>query len=176
VGVTASTPTNIVIGAGNVHRNHANLGASTGDNVFTITRTIFTPQLNGLKGSLLGTDYITNSEAMLATSIPEVSGPVMSAGWPGSSTTGNVAGMEVIDEDDTRRIPTTDYADWELQVERLGGGQFQFEVDNAINRANLELSGQDAGMMAPRYELHGSWDPAALTVSPHRIRILDVAS
>lgn len=175
MGITADTPTNIVIGAGNVHRNHANLGASSGDNVFTITREIFTPQLNGLKGNLLGTDYITRSDAMLATTIPEVSGPVLLAGWPGAATTGAGA-MEVIDEDATRRIPTTDYADWELQVERLGGGQFQFEVDNAINRANLELSGQDAGMMAPRYELHGSWDPADLTNSPHRIRILTVAS
>lgn len=175
MGITADTPTNIVIGAGNVHRAHANLGASTGDNVFTITRTIFTPQLNGLKGTLLGTDYITQSEAMLATSIPEVSAAVMAAGWPGSRST-TTGGMTVVDENDTRRIPTSDYADWELQVERLGGGQFQFEVDNAINRANLELSGQDAGMMAPRYELHSTWDPADLTNSPHRIRILDVAS
>jgi len=175
MGITADTPTNIVIGAGNVHRNHANLGASTGDNIFTITRQIFTPQLNGLKGKLLGTDYITSSEAMLATSIPEVSAAIMAAGWPGSQST-PTSGMTVVDETDARRIPVGDYADWELQVERLGGGQFQFEVDNAINRANLELSGQDAGMMAPRYELVGSWDPASLTVSPHRIRILDVAS
>jgi hypothetical protein len=176
MGVLADTPTNIVIGAGNVHRNHANLGASTGDNVFTITRTIFTPQLNGLKGKLLGTDYITASDAMLATSIPEVSAAIAAAGWPGSSIDTSAPGMAVIDEDDTRRIPLSDYADWELQVERLGGGQFQFEIDNAINTANLEFSGQDAGMMAPRYELHGAWDPAALTASPHRIRILDVAS
>lgn len=175
MGVTVDTPTNIVVGAGNVHRNQANLGASTGDNVFTITRTIFTPQLNGLKGSLQGTDYITSSEAMLATSIPEISAAIMAAGWPGSSNT-HTSGMDVISEDNTRRIPIGDYADWELQIERLGGGQFQFEVDNAINRANLELSGQDAGMMAPRYELHGSWDPAALTAAPHRIRVLDVAS
>lgn len=175
MGITVDTPSNIVIGAGNVHRAHANLGASTGDNVWTLTREIFTPQLNGLKGSLLGTDYVTKSEAMLATTIPEVSGPVMRAGWPGSRTTGPGA-MEVVDEDNSRRIPTGDYADWELQVERLGGGQFQFEIDNAINRANLELSGQDAGMMAPRYELHGSWDPADLTNSPHRIRVLTVAS
>jgi hypothetical protein len=175
MGVTADTPTNISIGAGNVHRNHANLGASTGDNVFAITREIFTPQLNGLKGDLIGTAYITRSDAMLATSIPEISAAVLAAGWPGS-TNNPSGGMDVIDEDDTRRIPTSDYADWELQVERLGGGQFQFEVDNAINRANLELSGQDAGMMAPRYELHGSWDPADLTTSPHRIRVLTVAS
>ncbi len=175
MGVTADTPTNIVIGAGNVHRNHANLGASTGDNVFTITRDIFTPQLNGLKGNLLGTDYITKSEAMLATSIPEVSAAVLAAGWPGSRST-VTGGMTVVDENDTRRIATSAYADWELQVERLGGGQFQFEVDNAINRASLTLAAQDAGMMAPRYELHGAWDPSDLTTSPHRIRILDVAS
>ena len=175
MGITADTPTNIVIGAGNVHRNHANLGASTGDNVFSINREIFTPQLNGLKGNLRGTDYIIRSEGVLATTIPEVSAAVMAAGWPGSTST-PTAGMTIINESDVRRIPTADYADWELQVERLGGGQFQFEVDKAINRGTLEFSAQDAGMMGPRYELHGSWDPTALTVSPHRIRILDVAS
>jgi hypothetical protein len=175
VTVTADTPTNLVVGAGDVLRDHANLGASIDANVFRIEREIFTPDLNGVKGALVGTDYITRSEGILETTIPEVSATVMAAGWPGSTAT-PTGGMTVIDEDETRRIPTSDYADWELQVERLGGGEFQFEVDNGINRGSLEFSLQDDALVAPRYEIHGAWDPAALTASPHRIRILDVAS
>lgn len=173
--VTSDTPTNIVVGAGEVYRNQDPLGASTDNNVFRIDREIFTPPLNGLKGFLMGTDYIIRSEGILETSIPEISATVMAAGWPGSASD-TVGGTTTIDEDDTRRIPVTDYADWELQLERLGGGEFQFEVDNAINRGTLEFTGADDGMMAPRYELHATWDAAALTASPHRIRILTTAS
>jgi hypothetical protein len=175
VTVTADTPTNLVVGAGDVLRAHANLGASMENNVFRIEREIYTPDLNGVKGDLIGTDYIIRSDGILETTIPEVSGPVMAAGWPGSTST-PTAGMTIIDEDDTRRIPVSDYADWELQVPRLGGGEFQFEVDNGINRGTLEFEGADDAAMGPRYEIHGTWDPADLTTSPHRIRILDVAS
>ena len=172
--VTADTPANIVIGAGEVYRAHASLGASTDNNVFRIEREIFTPDLNGVKGFLIGTDYITRSEGIIETTIPEISAAVMAAGWPGSQS--GVNGTGVIDESDLRRIPTSDYADWEVQVEKLDGGEFQFEVDNAINRGTLEVSLADDGMAGPRYELHGTWDPAALTVSPHRIRVLALAS
>lgn len=174
--ITADTPTNLVVGAGDVLRNHANIGASIDANVFRIEREIFTPELNGLKGALLGTDYIRRSEGILETTIPEVSATAMGNGWPGATVDTSTPGMTVIDEDDTRRIPVSDYADWELQVPRLGGGEFQFEVDNGINRASLELSGQDDALVAPRYEIHGAWDPTALTASPHRIRILESAS
>lgn len=173
--VTADTPTNIVVGAGDVLRAHANLGASMDNNVFRIEREIYTPDLNGVKGDLIGTDYIIRSDGILETTIPEVSGAVMAAGWPGSTSSPS-GGMTVIDEDDERRIPVSDYADWELQVPRLGGGEFQFEVDNGINRGTLEFEGADDAAMGPRYEIHGTWDPADLTNSPHRIRILDVAS
>jgi hypothetical protein len=175
LGVTVDTPTNLVVGAGDVLRGHANLGASIDNNLFRIEREIFTPDLNGLKGPLIGTDYIIRSEGILETTVPEVSAAVMAAGWPGSASAPS-GGMTIIDEDDTRRIPTSDYADWELQVERLNGGEFQFEVDNGINRGSLEFEAADDALIAPRYEIHGAWDPADLTTSPHRIRILDVAS
>ena len=71
--VTADTPTNLVIGAGDVMRNHAWVGASIDNNVFRIERDIFTPDLNGLKGNLIGTDYIQRSEGVLEVSIPEIS-------------------------------------------------------------------------------------------------------
>jgi hypothetical protein len=173
--VTSDTPTNLVVGAGEVYRNQISLGASVEDNVFRIEREIFTPDLNGIKGALIGTDYITSSMGVLETTFPEVSATVLSAGLPGSSSA-TVGTVTTIDEDDTRRIPTTSYADWELQVERLGGGEFQFEVDNAIQTGNYEGTLTDDGLFAPRYVLSSRWDPADLTASPHRIKVMTAVS
>jgi hypothetical protein len=116
VGITADTPTNLVVGAGEFLLNHANVGATVDDNAFRIEREIFTPELNGAKGALVGTDYVTSSEGVLEV------------------------------------------------------------LDNAINVGNVEATLGDDSLAAPRMELHSRWDPANLTVSPHRIRILDVAS
>jgi hypothetical protein len=172
--VTTDTPTNIVAGAGEVYRNQQAVGASMDNNVFRIEREIITPELNGLKGSLIGTHFVRRSEAILETSIPEISSSSMVYAWPGSASAGS--GVTTIDEDGTRRLALTTYADWELQLERLGGGEFQFEVDNALNMANFEVEGADDGFMRTRLELHSNWDPASLNVSPHRIRVLTTAS
>jgi hypothetical protein len=174
VPVTTDTATNLVAGAGEVYKNQDPLGASMDANVFRIEREIITPELNGLKGTLLGTDYVRRSEGILETSVPEVSAASLAASWPGSSSSGT--GTVTIDEDNTRRIPTSAYADYELQIERLGGGEFQFEVDNAIHRGNFEAELADDGFLRTRLELHSTWDPTDLTNSPHRIRILEDAS
>jgi hypothetical protein len=143
------------------------LGASVDDNVFRIERDYFTPTLNGTKGALQGTTYITRSEAVLEATIPEISGTIFADLWPASTSAGGV-----ISEDATRRIPTASYHDWKLAVPRLGGGTFNFEADSALNLANLEMTLSDAGVAGPRVEAHSFWDAADLTAAPHRIRIL----
>jgi hypothetical protein len=173
--VTADTPTNIVAGAGEIYKNQDSFGASRDANVFRIERELITPEINGLKGMLVGTDYVRRSEGILETTILEVSTASLPSTWPGSSSA-TVGDTTTIDEDETRRIPTAAYADWELQLERLGGGEFQFEVDNAIHVGNFESEFADDGFFGTRLELHSRWDPADLTNSPHRIRILTSAS
>lgn len=171
MAVHADTPTNLVVGAGEFYIDHANVGATTDDNTFRIEREIFTPELNGVKGALLGTDYVTRSEGVMEASVPEFNATILSATWPGSILTD-----EVIDEDNTRRLPSSAYKDYEVHVERLNGGEFQFEVYNAINVGNVEATLGDDSLAAPRLEVRSRWDPADLTRSPHRIRIQAVAS
>jgi len=175
-GITSDTPTNLVIGAGAVYRNQDPFGASMDDNAFRIERELVTAELNGIKGNLKGTTYVRRSEGILETSIPEISATVLASTWPGSESA-TAGGVTTIDEDDTRRIPDSAFADWELQVERLNGGEFQFEVDNAINLGTIELTLADAEFARPRLELHGMWDAAdEATISPHRIKVLTTAS
>lgn len=175
-GVTVDTPVNLVVGAGIVLRDHAIFGASTDANLFAVERELFTPDLNGIMGALKGTDYITSSVARIETSIPEVGANVIVAGIPGAEVDSSAPGMTVISDAETRRLPDSAYADWELDIDRLNGGQFQFEVDDAINTASFEGNLQDDGLFAPRYVLTGRRDAADPDASPWRIRILDVAS
>lgn len=168
MGVTAATPANLVVGAGDVYLNDAILGASIDDNAYRIERDYFTPELNGVKGFLKGTTYIDRSEAILEASIPEMSATIMEAMLPGMTNAGGT-----IDEDEGRRIPDEDYNDWKLVVEGLNGRSFSFEADNGINLGNVDSSLGDASVYAPRAEVHSTWDAAALTASPHRIVITE---
>jgi hypothetical protein len=174
-GITADTPVNLVVGAGVVLRNHAYFGASVDANLFAVERTMFTPDLNGIMSDLMGTDYITRSVGRIEATIPEVGANVIEAGIPGATVTPS-GGQTLIEEASSRRIPDTSYADWELDIDRLNGGQFQFEVDNAINTGSFEGQLQDDGLFAPRYIVAGRIDASALSASPWRVRILDVAS
>jgi hypothetical protein len=174
MGVTESTPANLVIGAGSVLRDSTDAGATKDANVFRVNRTYFTPELNGVKGQLLGTTYIQKSEGILEVSVPEISAEILATTWPGS-VAAEQGGETTIDEDDTRRLPTEAYHDWELQVPGLTK-VFGFQCDNALNLGSIEASAGDASEMAPKLELHSFWDPADLTKSPHRIVISPLGS
>ncbi len=154
IGVTVDTPANIVVGAGIVLRNHAIFGSSVDSNLFAVERTMFTPELNGVMGDLKGTDYITRSVGRIEATIPEVGVGVIGAGIPGADVNTSTPGMAVVSDATVRRLADSAYADWELDVDRANGGQFQFEVDDAMAITQLR-------------------PPAT---SPWRIRILDVAS
>lgn len=175
MGATASTPANLVIGAGDVSVDAQDVGVTSGDNVFRINETIFEPELNGTPGMLVGTQYKVSGEGVLATTLPEVGATALALVWAGSRSvpTGDET---VIDWDATRRIPSDAFHDYVLTVPGLDGKEFAFEVDNGLNQSTAEFSGQNAGMMAPAMEIHSKWDPAALTASPYRIRITVPAS
>lgn len=175
-GITADTPVNLVVGAGVLLKDHAYFGASIDNNLFAVERTMFTPELNGIMSDLKGTDYITRSVGRIEATIPEVGANVIEAGIPGATVDTTTPGQTIISEATSRRIPEASYDDWELDIDRLNGGQFQFEVDNAINTGNFEGELQDDGLFAPRYVLAARIDEDNLTASPWRIRILDVAS
>lgn len=175
-GITSDTPVSLVVGAGVLLHNHAFVGPTTEDNLFAVERTMFVPALNGLMGDLKGTDYIQRSVGRIEASIPQVNATVAALGIPGSTVTGPTAGMTTIGEATARRLADAAYGDWELDIDRPNGGQFQFEVRDAINTGNFEGNLADAGLFAPRYILAGRVDAAALTDSPWLIRILDVAS
>lgn len=171
MGVTATTPSHLVVGAGDVEVDGTDQGATADDNVFRIEQTIFEPDnLNGVPGMLKGTQYKTREEAVLECGLPEVSGSTLTLLWPGAATVG-----ELTDYDGTRRLADSAFHDYELIVPGAVY-DFHFLADNAINQGNIEYTAQDQGMAAPRGEFHSKWDAADLTASPHRIIVRNAGS
>lgn len=175
-GITSDTPVSLVVGAGVLLLDHAFVGPSIDNNLFAVERDMFVPELNGIMADLKGTDYINRSVGRIESTIPQVNAGIIATGIPGADVDTSVPGMTVISDATSRRIPDASYKSAELDIDRLNGGQFQFEVDNAINTASWEGELQDDGLFAPRYILAGRIDAADPTASPWRIRILDVAS
>lgn len=165
MAVTASTPANLVIGAGDILIDDAAQGATADDNVYRVEQEIFEPDnLNGVPGMLVGTQYKVREEAILEATLPEIDIDSIALVLPGWAE----APAGTLGWDGARRIAEADLHDYELQVPGLTF-VFGFVAANAINLGNAEFSAQDAGMMAPRGEFHSRWDAANLTTSPHRI-------
>lgn len=177
MGVTAQTPANLVIGAGDVLVDGTDQGVTADDNTYRVEQEIFTPDnLNGVPGSLVDTHYKTREAAILEVTWPEVSAATLALMWPGSQSA-TVGEDTTIDSDGTdRRIPSAGYHDYELRVPGLNDKQFSFFADNGLNQAPIELNAQNAGMVSPRLEIHSNWSAADLTASPHRIVITVPAS
>ena len=171
MSVTASTPGNLVVGAGDLLVDDEDVGATADDNVFRIEQEIFEPDnLNGVPGMLLGTQYKRREEAILEASMPEISADQIAFLWPASAAA-TVGDVTTYDWDGTRRIPTSAFHDYELRVPGLDSKRFSFFADNALNQGNIEWSAQDDGLMAPRGEFHSKWSADSLTASPHRIAV-----
>jgi hypothetical protein len=175
-GITADTPISLAIGAGVLLKDHAYVGPTVDNNLFALEREMFTPDLNGIMWDLQGTDYIIRSVPRIEATVPQVNENVITAAIPGADVDTSTPGMTVISDSGERRLDDADYADYELDLERPNGGQFQFEVDNAINTGSFEGELQDDGLFAPRWVLTGRGTAASPNTSPWRIRLLDVAS
>jgi hypothetical protein len=175
MAVTSSTPANLVVGAGDMYIDAAAGGATTDSNVYRVEQEWFVPRLNGTKGALVGTDYKIREEAFMEFTLAEHTSTTYGYTIPGSSSA-TVGAVTTIDTDDTRRIPTADYHDYELRVPGLNGSSYSFFADDAIQTGNAEFEAQDDGLMAPRITVRSSWDPADLTASPFRITITTASS
>lgn len=171
MAVSSSTASNLVIGAGDVFLDAADVGATQDANGFAIETEWTVPDLNGVPGELQGIRYKNNETVRLSVTVAELTAGKLTAVLPGWDSA--VAGtITTIDTDDSRRIATADYHDWILQVDGLDGKQFNFYADNGINEGGLEMEASDDGNLSYRAEIMSTWDGADLTTSPFRIKIM----
>ena len=168
MGVTADTPANIVIGAGDVYVDGAIVGATMENNVFRVVREMFQPDLNGVPGPLEGTDYIQSETVELEVTIPELSADVLELLIPNSDVQTS-GGDKIIKSSGVRRIASDAYHDWELRVPGLDNVEFRFRANRALVTGNVEFEAADDGALAPRVTVQGRWEAGNTTSSPWEI-------
>lgn len=89
--VTASTPSEIFIGAGEVYVDDVAVGATQDNNVFRVVREYFTPELNGVRGPLSDMDYVQSETAELEVTVPELAADKLALAVPGAVSTVNTS-------------------------------------------------------------------------------------
>ena len=176
MAVTSSTASNLIIGAGDVFIDGADIGATMDANSYAIQTEWYVPDLNGVPGELQGTRYKSSETAVMGFTMPELSAAKIVQMWPNASSA-TVGTVTTIDTDDSRRVSSDSYHDYTLQVDGLDGVQLNFYADNALNTNGLEMELSDDGTAAIRAEVTATWDGSDMTASPHRIkRITGVSS
>jgi len=168
VGVTADTPVNIVIGAGDVYVDGDLIGATMANNIFRVIREYFQPDLNGVPGPLEKTDYIQSETCELEVTIPELSADILELLIPNSTTTTS-GGDKIVKSSGTRRVASTSYHDWELRVPGIDNVEYRFRVNRAIVNGNVEFEAADDGALAPRITVQGRWEAGSNSASPWEI-------
>lgn len=168
MGVTADTPVNIVIGAGDVYVDGVIVGATMGNNVFRVVREYFQPDLNGVPGPLEKTDYIRSETCELEVTIPELSADVLELLIPNSDVTTS-GGDKIVKSTGSRRISTDSYHNWELRVPGLDAVEFRFRLNRGVVTGNVQFEAADDGALAPRVTVQGRWEAGDTTSSPWEI-------
>jgi len=85
--VTATTASELFIGAGEVYVDGQPVGATMDNNMFRVTREYYAPDLNGTPGPIVGTDYVQSETAELEVTVPELDPTKLSYMVPGSLAT-----------------------------------------------------------------------------------------
>lgn len=168
MAVSSSTAANLVVGAGDVFLDSADIGATMDSNTFAIETDWYVPDLNGVPGELQGTRYKSSETVRLGVTVVELTSTKLLGVLPNWSS-GTSGTITTLDTDNTRRVGTSSYHDWLLQVDGLDQVQYNFYADNGINDGGLEFEASDDGTMGYHAEVISTWDGADLTASPYRI-------
>lgn len=105
--VSATTAESLYIGAGEVYVDDASVGATMDNNVARFVRSYFRPTLNGVKGPLVGTDYVQSEVMELEVSLPEITADKLAYSLPGSTSVTRATAVTVGGGDTTLAAPIT---------------------------------------------------------------------
>jgi hypothetical protein len=101
MSVRATSAQDIVIGAGDFYyRDDSGIwspgGATAGDDVFDVTRTYYVPKINGVRGPIIGTDWISDEVAKLTLQFLEIGAGLLALLIPDAVSTGGTPPATVV--------------------------------------------------------------------------------
>lgn len=163
-GVSATTPENILFGAGTIHKNlkystntwnfdESIIGATSGGSKLTITPEVTTVELDGALVKAKGLDVKTGETATMEINFAELNKDILKAATMGTDGTSLDSNYDLIESKES--IEAGDYFDNIAFVGKtLDGRNIIAILDNALCTSGMELEGKnkEAGVIALTFE------------------------
>lgn len=163
-GVSATTPENILFGAGTIHKNlkystntwnfdESIIGATSGGSKLTITPEVTTVELDGALVKAKGLDVKTGETATMEINFAELNKEILKVATMGKAGTSADTNYDVIESKES--IEAGDYFDNIAFVGKtLDGKNVIAILDNALCTSGMELEGKnkEAGVIALTFE------------------------
>lgn len=163
-GVSATTPENILFGAGTIHKNlkystntwnfdESIIGATSGGSKLTITPEVTTVELDGALVKAKGLDVKTGETATMEINFAELNKDILKVATMGKAGTSADTNYDVIESKES--IEAGDYFDNIAFVGKtLDGKNVIAILDNALCTSGMELEGKnkEAGVIALTFE------------------------
>ena len=163
-GVSATTPENILFGAGTIHKNlkystntwnfdESIIGATSGGSKLTITPEVTTVELDGALVKAKGLDVKTGETATMEINFAELNKDILKVATMGKVGTSADTNYDVIESKES--IEAGDYFDNIAFVGKtLDGKNVIAILDNALCTSGMELEGKnkEAGVIALTFE------------------------
>ena len=147
MAITANTPINIVVGAGDLTYGGADLGATEGGARLRVEREYYTPDLDGARAEVMGTERLIRETATLEVTLAELTMLSLDYALPGADLVSD-ASSEILTAAIRACIPQSDHGDVVLTVPRCAADGTE-ELDiiitlyNALAEPGLEIPFMD---------------------------------
>ena len=172
MGVTTDTAARLVLGAGDLTFGGTDVGATMEGTVFRVERTLYNPDLNGVRGPLKGTVFVLEEIPFLEVTLTEITGEFIGFALPGVSVASDVS-SDIVSGSDSICLSTSDYKDLILTIPKCDGTDLDviITITDALAISNLEMTWEDDGITTFRITFRGHYDASAPLEAPWSMEI-----
>ena len=169
MGISATTPINLLFGAGDLTVGGIDVGATKEGTVFRVEQEVYWPDLNCAKGPVTGTGYKIREVAYLQVNLVEMTMENVALAIPcaaASSTVGAPHASTIISGGIPGCIATTCYNDVVWTGATCEPKTLRITLKDAISSENMEITFQCDEEASFTLTFMATYDPGNVTVRP----------
>ncbi len=166
MGISASTPLNLLFGAGDLEVGGVNVGATKEGTVFRVEQEVYWPDLNCAKGPVKGTGYKIREVAFMQVTLVEMTMENVALAIPCAAAPSTGMASTIISGGEPGCIADTCYNDVVWTGENCEGKTLRITLKDAIASENLEITFQCDEEAAFTITFMATYDPGNVTVRP----------
>lgn len=173
MAISASTPLNMLFGAGNITVGAVPVGATKEGTVFRVEQEIYWPDLNCAKGPVKGTGYKIREVAYLQVTLVEITMENVALAIPCATVASSDSASTIISGGTPGCIASSCYDDVIWIGSTCESKDLRITLKDAISSENLEITFQCDEEAAFTITFMATYDPANVDVRPWYMELED---